>query len=105
VQAAIGSAAEVPLEVARRAAALLPAARELVETGNANAASDAVSASQMLHAAVGAALANVAINLASLENAARVASLDAEASRLRTETDTQLGGVDAAFQSRLRRDA
>ncbi len=105
VQAAMGSAAEVPLEVARRAAALLPAARELVETGNANAVSDAVSASQMLHAAVGAALANVAINLASLEDAPRVASLGAEASRLRTEAETQLGGVDAAFQSRLRRDA
>ena len=55
VQAALARAAEVPLEVARRAARSCPSRVELVETGNANAVSDAYSAGHLLHTAVAAA--------------------------------------------------
>ena len=100
-QAALAAAVEVPQETARRAAALLPVARELVEAGNANAISDALSAGQLLRAAVGAALANVSINLASMTEPARVEAARAEAERLQEEATVLLAAVQSAFGARL----
>jgi formiminotetrahydrofolate cyclodeaminase len=101
VQSALTGAAEVPLEVARRAAALLPTARELVETGNANAVSDAYSAGQLLHAAVAGGLANVSVNLAAMSESSRTDVLRSDAQRVRRGAATQLAAVEAAFTSRL----
>jgi glutamate formiminotransferase/formiminotetrahydrofolate cyclodeaminase len=95
VQAALVAATEVPLEVARRAVAIMPVALELVETGEANALSDAVSAGWMLHSAVAAALANVDINLNSLTDRDFVETTRAEARRLRAEADAVAASVDA----------
>lgn len=101
IQAGLTGAAEVPLEVARRAAALMPLALEAVERGNPNAASDGLAAAQMLHAAVQTALANVAINLASLRDRDRAGTLRAEGEGLRAEAVRLLAAADAAFASRL----
>jgi len=101
VQAALAAAAQVPLEVARRAAAILPLAHELVETGNANAVSDALSAGQMLHAAVAGALANVAINVVVMTDAAPAAALSDEAAEVRKGAAAALAAVEQAFDVRL----
>jgi glutamate formiminotransferase/formiminotetrahydrofolate cyclodeaminase len=100
VQAALTAAAEVPMEVAEHAASLLPLARELVEGGNANAISDALSAAQMLHAAVACALANVAVNLRSMTDHEAVEMLGAKAKQLRGEADALLAASTAAFPPR-----
>ena len=101
VQSALTGAAEVPLEVARRAAALLPTARELVETGNANATSDAYSAGQLLHTAVAGALANVSVNLAAMSDSSRADVLRSDVQRVRRGATVQVAAVEAAFASRL----
>ena len=101
VQSALTGAAEVPLEVARRAAGLLPTARELVETGNSNAISDAYSAGQLLHTAVAGGLANVSVNLAALSASSRADVLRSDVERVRREAAAQLAAVEAAFASRL----
>ena len=100
VQAALVAAAEVPLEVARRASALMPVAMELVETGEANAVSDAVSAGWMLHSAVVAALANVDINLNSMTDREFVEMTRTQARRLRAEADAIVASVDACPRPR-----
>src|ERR1019366_2893248 len=101
VQSALTGAAEVPLKVARRAAALLATARELVETGNANAVSDAYSAGQLLHTAVAGALANVSVKLAAMSDSSRADVLRSDAQRVRRGAAAQLAAVEAAFASRL----
>ncbi|MGO8686060.1 MAG: glutamate formimidoyltransferase [Candidatus Dormibacteria bacterium] len=100
VQAALLAATEVPLEVARRACALMPVAMELVETGDANAVSDAVSAGWMLHSAVVAALANVDLNLESMTDRELVEATRTEARRLRAEADAAAASVDAGPRRR-----
>ncbi|HZD18807.1 MAG TPA: glutamate formimidoyltransferase, partial [Actinomycetota bacterium] len=70
IQRAYEGAARVPLELARRAVDLLPAAIGATELGNANAASDGVSAAISLHAAAACALVNVEINAAGLKDEA-----------------------------------
>jgi glutamate formiminotransferase/formiminotetrahydrofolate cyclodeaminase len=105
VQAALLAAAEVPLEVARRAAELLPAARELMESGNANALSDAYSAGRLLQAAVASALANVDINIASVTDPGRVAALAGDAQRYRERVAALRAELETAFQRRLPRPA
>jgi len=101
VQAALIQATEVPLEIARRAADLLPVARELVETGNANAVSDAYSAGQTLHAAVAGGLANVSINLAARTDTARIDAVRDEAARVRERAAATLADLETAFRARL----
>jgi len=101
VQAALIQATDVPLEIARRAADLLPVARELVETGNANAVSDAYSAGQTLHAAVAGGLANVSINLAARTDTARIDAVRDEAERVRERAAATLADLETAFRARL----
>jgi len=101
IQSALTGAAEVPLEVARRAAALLPTARELVETGNVNAVSDAFSAGHLLHTGVAGGLANVSVNLAAMTDAAQIEGLRGEAQWVREGAAAQLAAVEAAFTARL----
>ena len=95
VQAALVAATEVPREVAQRACALMPVAVELVETGAANAVSDAVSAGWILHSSVVAALANVDINLNSLTDRDFVEMTRTRARGLRAEADAMVASVDA----------
>ena len=77
-------AAEVPMRTARAAEGLLERLPELAEKGNPNAASDAGAAALLLEAAVQGALANVAINLPGIPDAAFVDETRAEALRLQS---------------------
>ena len=101
IQRAFTAAADVPLEVARRAVGLLALAVEVVDTGNANAASDGASAAQLLAAAAGCALYNVEINAASLNDAEAVGRYAEEVASLRARSETLRSATDAAFHARL----
>ena len=94
-------AAEVPMRTARSAARLLAAMPELAKRGNPNAASDAGAAALLLEAAAHAALLNVAINLAGIDDAAFAADMKAESQRLSDEAvrirERALSTVRSAF--------
>jgi glutamate formiminotransferase / formiminotetrahydrofolate cyclodeaminase len=101
IQAAMTAAAEAPAAVARLAMAVLGLAREVTDTGNANAASDGATAGHLAHAAVEGALANVEINLASLKDAEVVAGLQAEVDDLRARSAEAAVETAAAFRRRI----
>ena len=82
IQEATTYAAQVPLEVARRACRLMPRIAEVARRGNQNAVTDACVAMLSARNAVLAALLNVRINLASLKDPELVARLQAEADEL-----------------------
>lgn len=82
IQEATKYAAQVPLEVARRACALMPLIAEVALKGNQNAVTDACVAMMSARNAVLAAVLNVRINLSSLKDQALVARLQAEADEL-----------------------
>jgi formiminotetrahydrofolate cyclodeaminase len=101
IQAGYLGAASVPQEVARKAVGLLELAREATATGNAQAASDGLSASASLFCAAQCATANVEINATSLKDEmARVAMLD-ELAGLKARADQLLKEGQTAFQLRL----
>ena len=83
IREATKHAALVPMEVARRACALMPLIAEVAQKGNRNAVTDACVAMMSARNAVLAALLNVRINLASLkDDEAFTAPLKAEAETL-----------------------
>lgn len=95
------AAAQVPLEVARASASLMPLALETVERGNVNAASDGVSAAQMLFAGAECAIYNVQINAVALEDQAAAGALRDDAAALQGEAEELLAAANAAFAARL----
>jgi formiminotetrahydrofolate cyclodeaminase len=101
IQQGYESAAEVPLEIARRAAELMELARETTEMGNANAASDGACAAQALSSAVWCATYNVDINAAALKDQSEATALRDEVSALRANAQALLDATNAAFGSRL----
>lgn len=82
IQEATRYAAQVPMEVARRAYALMPRIAEVALTGNRNAVTDACVAMMSARNAVLAALLNVRINLTSLDDKELAQALQAEADEL-----------------------
>ena len=78
-------AALVPMEVARRASALLPAIEAVVARGNQNAVTDGCVAMMCARVAVVGALFNVRINLTSIKDEEFVARLREEADRLEAD--------------------
>lgn len=101
IQRAYEGAARVPLDVARRAVALMEGARLSTELGNVNAASDGLSAAHVLHAAAHCALANVAINASGLKDEIVAVELRREADGLGARADGLLSLARAAFASRI----
>ena len=89
IQEATKYAAQVPLEVARRACALMPRISEVALKGNQNAVTDACVAMMSARNAVLAAVLNVRINLTSLKDAELVARLQAEADGLEQQACNQ----------------
>lgn len=79
IQEATRQAALVPMEVARKAFALMPALAYVARNGNRNAVTDACVAMMSARNAVLGALLNVRINLGSLKDKEFVAALQAEA--------------------------
>ena len=101
IQAALVGAAAVPLETVRRSAPLLDLAAEALGTGNANAASDALSGAELLAAGMRSAAANVRINAASIRDDARAAALRSEVDDLLARAETTLATIRAAFPDRV----
>lgn len=100
IQRAYEGAARVPLELARRAVDLLPAAVGATELGNANAASDGASAAIVLHAAAACALVNVEINAAALKDERVAGELRDEVAALRERARELRRAAEAAFSAR-----
>lgn len=82
IQEATKFAAEVPLQVARKAYELMSLIEDVARIGNRNAVTDACVAMMSARAAVLGALMNVRINLGSLKDKEYVARLQAEADEL-----------------------
>ena len=103
IQEATKYAAQVPLEVARRACSLMPRMAEVALKGNQNAVTDACVAMMSARNAVLAAVLNVRINLSSLKDAELAARLQAEADGLEQQACQQeqalLNKVKALFQA------
>ena len=103
IQEATKYAAQVPLEVARRACALMPLIAEVALKGNQNAVTDACVAMMSARNAVLAAVLNVRINLSSLKDAELVTRLQAEADGLELQACQQeqalLNKVKALLQA------
>jgi formiminotetrahydrofolate cyclodeaminase len=68
IQDATLKAAEIPLDVARKALEVLDLALRASEIGNKNAITDAGAAANLAHAAIISAAYNVRINLTSLDD-------------------------------------
>jgi formiminotetrahydrofolate cyclodeaminase len=101
IQGSYLAAAKVPLEIAKASASLMPLALETVERGNVNAASDGVSAAQMLFAGTECAIYNVQINAAALKDEAAAAALRDEVAALQSKAEELLAAANAAFAARL----
>jgi formiminotetrahydrofolate cyclodeaminase len=101
LQEALEGAAEVPLLVARRAVYVMGLAEEVTAAGNANAASDGLSAGAALYAASLSALANVRINAFAFTDADRREELLDDCRRLRDRADALLAAIDEAFTARV----
>jgi formiminotetrahydrofolate cyclodeaminase len=101
IQRAYEGAARVPLVVARRAVGLMVLASATTEAGNANAASDGLSAAHTLHAAAHGAIANVEINAAGLKDESVAAELRSEVDALRRRADELLSETRSAFAARI----
>jgi methenyltetrahydrofolate cyclohydrolase len=95
------AAAQVPLQIARASASLMPLALETVEAGNVNAASDGVSAAQMLFAGTECAIYNVQINAAALKDQAAAGTLREDVAGLEGKAEELLAAANAAFAARL----
>lgn len=82
IQAATKIAAEVPLEVARKAYGMMELLEEVAEHGNQNAVTDACVGMMCARSAVLGAILNVRINLGSLKDEAWVAAVKEEVGKL-----------------------
>jgi formiminotetrahydrofolate cyclodeaminase len=101
IQEGYAAAAEVPMDIGRRAAELMELAREVTEIGNASAASDGACAAQALSASVWSASYNVEINAAALKDPAKAQALRDEVSALRANAEALLDATNVAFGARL----
>jgi len=82
IQAATKVAAEVPMEVARRAYAIMELIADVAENGNQNAITDACVSMMSARTAVLGAILNVKINLSSLKDEEYVAKMKTECDQL-----------------------
>ncbi|MFV0327859.1 MAG: cyclodeaminase/cyclohydrolase family protein, partial [Bacteroides xylanisolvens] len=85
IQAATKMAAEIPMEVARKALDMMDIIVMVAENGNQNAITDACVSMMTARTAVLAALLNVKINLASIKDIEYVALMTQEANYMEQE--------------------
>lgn len=78
IQETIKIAAEVPMEVARKAYAMMDIISQVAENGNQNAITDACVSIMTARTAVLSAILNVKINLSSLKDEAYIAQMKQE---------------------------
>ena len=101
IQKVTRQATEVPLRIARATSALLPLCAPLARHGNRSAVSDVGVAVLLVQAAVPAALLNVEINLAVLEDQIFVRQARAQAEDLTIGLDEEVAGVLALVRERI----
>ncbi|MBK5721077.1 cyclodeaminase/cyclohydrolase family protein [Dysgonomonas sp. Marseille-P4677] len=82
IQEATKIAAEVPMEVARKAFAIMDIIEQVAEIGNQNAITDACVSMMTARSAVLGAILNVKINLSSLKDEVYVAQMKKECEQL-----------------------
>jgi len=85
IQAATKIAAEIPMEVARKAVDIMDVIAQVAENGNQNAITDACVAMMTARTAALAAVLNVKINLSSIKDIEYVALMTQEANYLENE--------------------
>ncbi len=85
IQTAAIAAAEVPMQIAEKAAQVLELAQQLIDFGNPNAISDGTVSALMARAAVRSALYNVKINLGMIKDEAYTAAARAKMQRLEAD--------------------
>lgn len=101
IQAAMTTAAEVPLETATQCLAIIEHAEVAARDGNQNAVTDAGTGALLAHAALRSALYNVDINLGSIDDEATVASLTERRESIAAEADELLAGVESLVQDAI----
>jgi formiminotetrahydrofolate cyclodeaminase len=102
IQKAYVGAAEVPLEVARKAVDLMELAEDATAMGNPNAASDGYSGAAALFAGAVCAIANVEINASGLRDETKRLELRDACAGLRARADGLLIDTQTAFELRLK---
>ena len=98
IQEALRAATDVPLGVVRLSAAALTAALAVAAHGHRAAASDVGVAVALLRAGARGARLNVAINIASVTDAAYAAAVTEEAGRVSEETARAADDADALLR-------
>ena len=101
IQTGYLDAASVPMEISRRAVALMELALEATATGNPAAASDGFSGAACAYAAVVCAMANVEINAAAIKDDVARAALVDEVTAVRERAEQLLREGQTAFQMRI----
>jgi methenyltetrahydrofolate cyclohydrolase len=101
LQELLEDAADVQLDLARRAVYLMGLAEEATAAGNPNAAPAAMSAAAALHAAAVSALAHVEGDAFAIPESDRRAELTATCAALRERADAVLRDADVAFRARV----
>lgn len=101
IQAATKIAAEIPLEVARKAYAMMELIEAVVEKGNQNAVTDGCVAMMSARNAVLGAILNVKINLSSIKDEAYVAKMKAEIEQLEKDAVAKEQAVLAKVNEQL----
>lgn len=93
IQTATKIAAEIPMEVARKAFEMMDIIAQVAENGNQNAITDACVAIMTARTAVLGALLNVKINLSSIKDIEYVALMTQEANYLEKEAIQKESGL------------
>lgn len=101
IEAANQHATEIPLNVLRACAQIMPHALAVVRKGNPNSASDAGVAGEMAHAGARGAAMNVRINLLGIQDEAFGQRMRQEAHKLLSEVDATLTEIRAEMEQKL----
>lgn len=102
IQHVLRAATEVPLQIARAIAQLLPLLPPLARAGNRTAVSDAGAAAFLVQAAVPMALLNVEINLAMIDDLQFVREARAQVEDLTIGLQDEIAGVILLVRERVR---
>ena len=95
MQRALKAAAEVPMQVAERAASVLPLAKLCVGRGNGNAVTDGLAGAMLARTAVLGAIYNVRVNLLSIQDEAFTASMRARCAELEAYAEAEEAAIRA----------
>jgi len=101
IQEALQEATRLPLQVAQRSLEVLRLCRWAVAEGNPNTWSDAYVAALMAQSGIEGALANVAINLGQIKEAAFKEEMKAQAAQIRREAKLLQEEISAQLRDRL----